>query len=194
MADQPVTHTPSTVGHGCDVRPVQPPTVTDVWTAEQRRNSHPAWRFRRGARRGFGEPARVPIEQATLEMCADQTDTGIVSVVAKAVGSRRTTPQRLRVAALNAPSLKSRSLILEILTDVASGIESPLEHRYLIDVERAHGPLSVNDKSRSAAGHEATSATSSSRCSSSWMAASGMRGSRLGATCSATTSMQLPRS
>lgn len=37
------------------------------------------------------------------------------------------------------PNLRNRHITLDVLTDVADGIENPLEHRYLIDVERAHG-------------------------------------------------------
>ncbi len=115
------------------------PKVIDVWSVTRRRLSQPLWRFRRGSRRGFGDPPRLRIEEAALEICRDGSDADVVEVLAKAVGTRRTTPQRLRRAAANAPNLQNRRLILEVLTDVADGVESPLEHRYLIDVERAHG-------------------------------------------------------
>jgi very-short-patch-repair endonuclease len=55
------------------------------------------------------------------------------------VQTRRTTAARLRLA-LDARSRHSRRLLLrELLADVADGVESPLELRYLRDVERAHG-------------------------------------------------------
>ncbi|MEO7587985.1 MAG: type IV toxin-antitoxin system AbiEi family antitoxin domain-containing protein [Arachnia sp.] len=115
------------------------PQVIDVWTPSRRRIADQRWRFRRGTRRGFADPARVRMEDAVLEICAEATAPGIVDVLGRAVGSRRTTAQRLRAAALGAPVAKNRQLVLQILDDVANGVESPLEHRYLVDVERAHG-------------------------------------------------------
>ena len=117
----------------------EPPAVIDVWAGEQLRRSGPQWRFRHGNRRGIFEPARVRIEDAALEMCEDESEAGIVALLAGAVGTRRTTTERLRFVARDMPNLRNRRLVLEILADVADGVESPLERRYLIDVERAHG-------------------------------------------------------
>ncbi len=114
------------------------PPVIDVWTPGQLRRSGTRWRFRRGQRRGFNEPPRVRIEEAALEMCETETESGVVDVLAKAVGTRRTTARRLRAAALRISNLRNQPLVLDILADVAVGVESPLEHRYLVDVERAH--------------------------------------------------------
>ena len=116
----------------------EPPSVINVWTGDQLRRRQQRWRFRHGQRRGVLDPARVRIEDAALEMCGEESESGIVAVLTSAVGTRRTTPDRLRSAALGIPNLRNRRLVLEILADVADGIESPLEHRYLIDVERAH--------------------------------------------------------
>jgi very-short-patch-repair endonuclease len=59
--------------------------------------------------------------------------------VTQAVQTRRTTVVRLR-RTLEARSRHSRRRFLEeLLADVAEGVESPLELRYLRDVERAHG-------------------------------------------------------
>jgi len=35
--------------------------------------------------------------------------------------------------------IRHRSLVLDLLAETASGVHSPLEQRYLHDVERAHG-------------------------------------------------------
>ena len=115
------------------------PSTISVWTGDQLLRSRGRWRFRHGTRRGFSDPPRVRVEDAALEMCEDQSDSGIVTVLASAVGTRRTTTQRLRSVALGMQNLRNRRLILEVLTDVAIGVESPLERHYLIDVERKHG-------------------------------------------------------
>ena len=134
-----------------------PSTIT-VWTSRQLRPRE-RWRFRHGERRGLFDPPRVRIEDAALEMCEDESDSGIVAVLSSAVGTRRTTAQRLRAVTLDMPNLRNRRLILEVLTDVAIGIESPLERRYLIDVERKHGlpvasrQVSISSGSRTDVGY-----------------------------------------
>ncbi|MDO5736599.1 MAG: type IV toxin-antitoxin system AbiEi family antitoxin domain-containing protein [Propionibacteriaceae bacterium] len=114
------------------------PSMISVWMGDQSLRSRQRWRFRHGKRRGVFAPSRVRIEDAALEMCEDQSDSGIVTVLASAVGTRRTTSGRLRSVALGIPNLRNRGLILDILADVALGVESPLERQYLIDVERKH--------------------------------------------------------
>lgn len=116
-----------------------PPSLISVWCAVQLRRSQQQWRFRRGQRCGFLDPPRVRIEDAALEMCEEVSDPEIVSVLARALGTRRTTQERLGSAALRMSNLTNRRLILDVLGDVGDGVESPLEHRYLIDVERVHG-------------------------------------------------------
>ena len=51
----------------------------------------------------------------------------------------RTRPEEIRRAAGARLHLRHRGLLDELLADVASGIESPLERRYRRDVEAAHG-------------------------------------------------------
>ncbi len=115
------------------------PTVIEVWSLVRRSVPDPRWRFRRGLQQGRGSPPRVRLETAVLQMCQEETAEGIVTVLARAVGTRRTTVERLRHATLGAPTLRNRKLVLDILHDVADGIESPLERLYLKTVERAHG-------------------------------------------------------
>ena len=62
-----------------------------------------------------------------------------IALAAKAIGLELTTPQRLRGAVLLRPRQRDRSLLLEVLAEVADGCESPAERRYVRDVERAHG-------------------------------------------------------
>lgn len=85
-------------------------------------------------------PPRLRVEVAVL-MVASATvrQDAAVAVLADAVRQGATTTQRLVAALDDLRRLPRRSLLLEVLTDVAAGAESPLERRYLRDVERAHG-------------------------------------------------------
>lgn len=102
------------------------------------------WHFSRerpGARsaRSVGAPPRLTVEDAVLDLSAPAGEADLVAFITKAVQGRRTTPRRLREA-LNARSRYThRQLLADILGDVAAGAESPLEMRFLHDVERPHG-------------------------------------------------------
>lgn len=50
-----------------------------------------------------------------------------------------TDPRRVLAAANGRARLRRRALLLQLLAEVAAGIESPLERRYHHDVERRHG-------------------------------------------------------
>jgi len=65
------------------------------------------------------------VDEAVARLCAGLADG--------------TDPRRVAAAAAARPRLHQRSLLLELLADVAAGIESPLERRYHHDVERRHG-------------------------------------------------------
>ncbi len=116
-----------------------PPETISVWSGERRVRNRKLWRFREGSRAARGSPPRVSLEDATLEVCAESSLDGVVSTLAAAVTSHRTTVERLRTRALELRNLRHRSFVLETLVDVSAGVESPLENRYLRDVERAHG-------------------------------------------------------
>ena len=127
------------------------PDIIDVWTSDgtQPRRKGP-WRFRRGVRKRLGAPPRASVEETTLDLCAGATPDEQSAWLAKALTNRRTTPQRLGRALDQAPRLKGRAGIRELLEVVAGGTESPLEVRYLRDVERAHGlPEGQRQKSMS---------------------------------------------
>ena len=135
------------------------PTVIDVWSSIRRRGGDTRWRFRRGVRQPHGSPPKTRIETTALDICQDETAPGIVSVLAKAVGSRRTTAARLRAAVLDTATLRNRGLVLDMLADIASGVESPLELHYLKYVERAHNlppatrQISISQGTRSDVGY-----------------------------------------
>lgn len=85
-------------------------------------------------------PPRVRIEHAVLEVASRAPDDArAVGVLADAVQSRRTTPDRLLSALQQRTRLRHRKLLLRLLADVASGAFSALEHHYLVHVERRHG-------------------------------------------------------
>lgn len=73
-----------------------------------------------------------------LDLCDLATSSRAVGLVTDAVGSRRTTAHQLRLALQSRRRARHRQLLEELLADVAVGVESPLELRYLRDVERAH--------------------------------------------------------
>lgn len=115
-----------------------PPGIITVWSGQRRLQDRKPWQFRQGRRSARGSPPRVSLEDATLETCAMASLDGLVATLAVAVTSRRTTIRRLRQRAEELPNLRNRSLVLEMLTEVTGGIESPLELRYARDVELAH--------------------------------------------------------
>ena len=66
-------------------------------------------------------------------------DDEAVAILADVVREGLTVPARLEGALLGLARLPRRRLLLDVLRDVESGAESPLERRYLRDVERRHG-------------------------------------------------------
>lgn len=71
-----------------------------------------------------------------LDEVADEDD--VVAMVCDAVRCG-VLPGRVLLRAEQRPRLRSRALLLDLLDEVADGVESPLERRYARDVERAHG-------------------------------------------------------
>jgi hypothetical protein len=111
------------------------------------------WHFRREADglRGasVGLPPRTSVEDTVLDLCDVSTAPRAVGLVTDAVGSRRTTAVYLRQALDERRRVRHRQLLEELLADVALGAESPLELRYLRDVERAHSLPSGDRQNRS---------------------------------------------
>lgn len=95
----------------------------------RRRRPPPAW----GGLRATDRPHTV------LDLVADvEHDDDVVGIVCAAVRAR-TWPREIRAALDAAPRVRHRALLLEMLAEVADGVESPLERRYRRDVERRHG-------------------------------------------------------
>ena len=129
------------------------------------------WRFIRetaGVRaRSVGDPPRLPVESTVLDL-ADTRDAGeVVGLVTTAVQRRLTTVKRLRQELGRRARHRHRALLGDLLADVGAGADSPIELRYLRDVERPHGLPRENDSSLGQVSRiEQTSTTTST--ASSW--------------------------
>jgi Protein of unknown function (DUF559) len=91
-------------------------------------------------------PPRTMVEETVLDLAQAATDfDDVVALLARACQRRLTFPVLLRQSLDARPRSRWRAEIREAIGDVASGVHSPLEHRYLRSVERAHG-LPVGDR------------------------------------------------
>jgi hypothetical protein len=86
-----------------------------------------------------GSPPRIGIDDAVLDLCADGEPADVVGWLTTSVQRRLTTPERLRRALDRRARFRHRQVILDLLSDVAKGAQSPIEVLYARDVERAHG-------------------------------------------------------
>jgi hypothetical protein len=85
-------------------------------------------------------PPQLRLESAVLRVASNaRDDAAAVAILADACRSRRTTAERLGDSLAGLPRLPRRAFLAAVLEDVAHGVQSVLEHRYLRDVERAHG-------------------------------------------------------
>lgn len=92
------------------------------------------------ARHPVRTPPRTRIEETVLDLVqVARTFDDAFDWLCRACGGRHTTPGRLRAAMADREKLRWRAAISGALGDVALGVHSGLEHRYLHDVERAHG-------------------------------------------------------
>lgn len=122
----------------------EPVPITVLVPAYQVTRSRYPWRYQRESdgvrdRRSPGSPPRTTVEDTVLDLCDESTPGQAVGLVTTAVQSRRTAVVHLRHAIQRRQRLRHRLLLEDLLGDVEAGVESPLEHRYLRDVERAHG-------------------------------------------------------
>ena len=85
-------------------------------------------------------PPRLRYEAAALDVAADAaTDMAALDELSRAVQGRRTTAVRLLESLDTRERMSRRAWLRSVLTDVAAGACSVLEHGYLTKVERAHG-------------------------------------------------------
>jgi hypothetical protein len=85
-------------------------------------------------------PPRVRIEEALVDVAAEASDEfRAIASLADAVQARRTTADRLAAALAGRSRIARRAFLDAVLTDIAAGTCSVLEHGYLTRVERPHG-------------------------------------------------------
>jgi very-short-patch-repair endonuclease len=79
-------------------------------------------------------------EDTVLDLVDEQRrPEAVIGLITTACQKRLTSPIRLTQAVAKRKRLRWRKLVVELLTAVEEGVESPLEWRYARDVERAHG-------------------------------------------------------
>jgi hypothetical protein len=85
-------------------------------------------------------PPRTRIEETVLDLVtASTTLDDAVGWLTKALGRRLTTPDQLRRAVSERARVRWRRQLDELLSPTMAGVQSPLEYRYVRDVERPHG-------------------------------------------------------
>lgn len=121
----------------------EPHDVTVLVPAKRQLCSRDTWLFRRELdttreQRSPGSPPRTTIEDTIVDLCRELEASRVLDLVTKAVQTRRTTAARILAGVDRRQRVRHRRLLHDILDDVAEGAQSPLELRYLDDVERAH--------------------------------------------------------
>lgn len=85
-------------------------------------------------------PPRTMTEETVLDLAQAATSfDDVISLLARACQRRLTTPFLISENLSQRAKIRWRAEIELALRDVARGVHSPLEHRYVRDVERAHG-------------------------------------------------------
>jgi very-short-patch-repair endonuclease len=85
-------------------------------------------------------PPRTRVEDTVLDLTQSAvTFDDAFGWLCRAVGRRLTTSERLREAMESRPRVRWRHDLAVGLGDVGAGVHSPLERRYVTNVERAHG-------------------------------------------------------
>lgn len=86
-----------------------------------------------------GSPPRIRLEECVLDLVRGEADAwGEVARLAEAIQSRVTTASRLLTAVEARARVRHRAFLSAVLTDIAHGTHSALEHAYLDLIERAH--------------------------------------------------------
>jgi hypothetical protein len=85
-------------------------------------------------------PPRTVIEETVLDLAQNAVSfDDVISLLARACQRRLTHPVLLLESMESRAKFRWRTEIQKALEDVADGVHSPLEYRYVRDVERAHG-------------------------------------------------------
>src|SRR5690554_1876517 len=134
-----LSHDAAAFLHGMVARP---PELIDVTIPEWRRVSPSegiALHRRVNVPARTGWPDRTALVDTALDLVAAASGTdSALSWLCDAVRAG-VSPRQLLREVLRRPKMRNRALAVELLAEVAAGVESPLEGRYHRDVERAHG-------------------------------------------------------
>lgn len=84
-------------------------------------------------------PPRMAIEHALIDLASTARVDEAFELLARAVTSRETKPERIREALATRVRVRQRGLLLALLADIEAGACSVLERGYLHRVERLHG-------------------------------------------------------
>jgi hypothetical protein len=84
-------------------------------------------------------PPRLSMEHAVLDLASDLDEYAAIGLLADLCQTRRTTALRIVAALEFRGRIRGRAWLASVLTDVAEGTCSVLEHGYLTRVERPHG-------------------------------------------------------
>jgi hypothetical protein len=83
---------------------------------------------------------RTPIAETVLDLvAASRTFDDAYEWLARADGRHLASAAAIRVALAARKRIRWRAWLVDALPDVEAGVQSPLERRYVQDVERAHG-------------------------------------------------------
>ncbi|HEY5882689.1 MAG TPA: hypothetical protein VIU11_27510 [Nakamurella sp.] len=97
-------------------------------------------------------PTRTRIEHSVLDHLVTADEECVVDVLTRATQRRLTTAPRLEDTLAGRTRHPHRSLINDVLADVEQGVHSPLERRFLRDVEHAHGlPCGLRNRGEASA-------------------------------------------
>jgi hypothetical protein len=96
-----------------------------------------------------GLPPRTMPEETVLDLAQAATSfDDVVALLARACQRRLATPFLLGESMRGRAKLRWRAEITQALNDVAAGVHSPLEYRYVRDVERPHGLPAADRQAR----------------------------------------------
>jgi very-short-patch-repair endonuclease len=94
-------------------------------------------------------PPRTRVEETVLDLTELARDVDeVFHWIGAACAGRHTTPARLAAAVAERARLRWRADVLAALGEVADGVHTPLERRYVRNVELAHGLPKANRQAR----------------------------------------------
>lgn len=86
-----------------------------------------------------GWPITTPAD-TVLDLASEmRSPHAVVALLTDACRSRAVSPAETLTAMVRRKRQRHRQLVKDVLADVIGGVESTLEHKYLVKVERAHG-------------------------------------------------------